>query len=178
MTRFLKQKNKGFTLIEAMVSISLFTLSILALMSVLASSLAGTNYAKQKVIASYLGQEGIEYLRNMRDTAALYNATSGQAGWNAFKTTANGASCDVRGCYISNMALVSCNLSGVCPNLLYDSTTSTYGYTSGADSGFNRKVQVTHINANQTRVVSTVTWRQGSGTYSVVFSEILFNWIE
>jgi Tfp pilus assembly protein PilV len=81
-----KQKNNGFTLVETLVAVSIFTMSILGLLIVLSGGISDTSYAKKKIIASYLAQEGIEYARNMRDTAVLYNATSPQGGWNNFKS--------------------------------------------------------------------------------------------
>jgi len=66
-------------------AISIFTMSILGLLSILASGISDTNYAKEKMVASYLAQEGIEYVRNMRDTAVLYDTLGAQHGWNAFK---------------------------------------------------------------------------------------------
>jgi len=99
MKKFFRQKNKGFTrtpkfgvtpkgggftLVETLVAISIFTASILGLISILASSISDTNYAKKKMIAAYLAQEGIEYVRNMRDTDII-SAVNGQAGWDAFK---------------------------------------------------------------------------------------------
>jgi Tfp pilus assembly protein PilV len=84
-TKF-NQFNKGFTLVETLVAISIFTMSIIALMSVLASGISNTNYAKTKITASYLAQEGIEYARNKRDTSVLYDTISAQNGWNIFLT--------------------------------------------------------------------------------------------
>jgi len=86
MNKFFKQKNKtnnGFSLVETLVAISIFSLSILGLMSVLASGISNTNYAKQKIVASYLAQEGIEYVRNMRDNAVLYPSGT---GWTNFSS--------------------------------------------------------------------------------------------
>jgi prepilin-type N-terminal cleavage/methylation domain-containing protein len=80
---FLKQK--GFTLVETLVAVSIFSISILGLLAVLTQGISDTGYAKKKMMAGYLAQEGIEYVRNMRDTSVLYNATSPQAGWDAFK---------------------------------------------------------------------------------------------
>jgi Tfp pilus assembly protein PilV len=94
MSKFFKQKNKacpaklqrsgGFTLVEALVSISIFSTSILGLMSILASGISDTSYVKQKIKAEYLAQEGVEYARNKRDTTVLYNSSGRQAGWNTF----------------------------------------------------------------------------------------------
>ena len=84
MQKFFKQKNKAFTLIETLVAISIFTMSILGLMSILASSISNTTYAKQKMTATYLAQEGIEYARNKRDNHFLDGSgwSNGRSGFN------------------------------------------------------------------------------------------------
>ncbi len=187
------KNNKGFTLIETLIAISIFTMSILALLVVLSQSISNTNYAKQKVIASYLAQEGVEYIRNLRDTYVLFDATSPQAGWGAFNSkvapSANTLCAGVTGCYFDDrninyadhmqpmtaITLTACGAN--CPELLYDSATGKYGYASGANSGFIRKINVTQV-ANQTKISSTVYWNQGSGSYNISFSENLFNWVE
>ena len=84
MIKFFKQKNKGFTLVETLVAISIFTMSILGLLSTLSRGVTDTSYAKQKMVASYLAEEGIEYLRNQRDNYVLYNETTGLT-WAQFK---------------------------------------------------------------------------------------------
>ena len=79
------QKGGGFTLVETLVAISIFSVSILGIMSVLASGISHANYAKQKMIALYLAQEGIEYVRNIRDSKVLFE----KDGWNKFKDVAD-----------------------------------------------------------------------------------------
>jgi len=99
MMKFFKQKNKkenwacpakpwrsgGFTLVETLVAISIFSVSIIALMAVLASGVSDINYAKRKITATYLAQEGIEYVRNMRDNAFL--SADPNTGWINFVAT-------------------------------------------------------------------------------------------
>ena len=138
-----QNKKNGFTLVETLVAISIFSMTIVTMMSVLASGIADTTYAKQKTIAEYLAQEGIEYVRNMRDTSVLYNVSGSQAGWDAFKAA-----------------------------------TKTYPITNPDFTGFTRTISMTPITLDEVRIFSTVSWTQGSGNYSITFSEDLFNWIE
>jgi len=194
MSKFLKQE-KGFTLIETLVAVSIFSVSILSLMAVLAQGISDTNYAKQKIIAAYLAQEGIEYVRNMRDTFVLYGV---QTGWSDFNDKLIVAACQGQyGCYfndekkddepfdmfrvpqsqpITKILFESCPSDG-CPPLFYYSTTGKYGYNIyGVNSGFVRKIKINIIDDDQTQVLSTVSWVQGSGKYEITFSENLSNW--
>lgn len=190
-----KQNNnsKGFTLVETLVAISIFTISIIALLSVLSQGISNTNYAKQKIIASYLAQEGIEYMRNLRDTFVLFDASGAQVGWDAFNTkiapVANTLCASATGCYFDDQGLDYVNHSqpmiditltacGVdCPYLLYNENTGKYGYASGISTDFIRKINVIQT-SNQTKISSTVYWTQGSGVHNISFSESLFNWVE
>src|SRR3989344_4652981 len=94
MKKTLRQKNKGpaqyrksklsgsgFTLVEMLVAISIFTVALVGIMFILGSGIADTNYAKRKMVATYLAQEGIEYIRNMRDSYTLYPDEYGGVGW-------------------------------------------------------------------------------------------------
>lgn len=76
---------KGFTLVETLVAVSIFSVSVLGLVTVLSEGIADTGYAKQKLAASYLAQEGIECIRNLRDNYVLYPNPPSQ-NWNGFRT--------------------------------------------------------------------------------------------
>lgn len=188
------KQNYGFTLVETLVAISIFTISILGILSVLAQGISNTNYAKQKVIASYLAQEGIEYMRNMRDSYVLYDSESTQIGWAAFNANLTDiSSCQSdNGCYFddrndyanhsqgtwkTNLMLFVCG--STCPLLKYDVTSGKYNYLSGTDTFFRRKIKVVvSPDETETKIISTVSWTQASGNYSIVFSDSLFNWME
>ena len=207
--KFFKNKNTGFTLVEVLVAVAIFSVSILGIMSVLTSSLSDTIYAKNKMTAEYLAQEGIEYIRNMRDTYVLYDTAGTTDGWNNFNTKVAGTSgnticATTKGCYfddssvwsnfptpgtkyMENLTLNACSQS--CPTLLYDNTPSDsnygkYGYSpaiSGVNSGFIRKITVTPSYSGypyETQITSTVYYTQGSGTYNISFSEVLYNWVQ
>ncbi len=75
-----KQKS-GFTIVETLVALSIFSVAVIALMTVTITGSNGTSYVKNKLTASYLAQEGIELVRNLRDTASFVDP---QQAWNLF----------------------------------------------------------------------------------------------
>jgi prepilin-type N-terminal cleavage/methylation domain-containing protein len=181
--KFLFIKNKkfvnkqGFTLVETLVAISIFTVSILGLLSILSKGISDTGYAKKKMIAGYLTQEGIEYIRNMRDTNALYTPSG---GWNSFKTKiASCTSADKCGFGVTqftpNVFLCASHASQC---KLFEQNGNYNTNSIGADSGFVRTVYMETKSADEIKVFSTVSWTQGSGQYDITFSENLFNWTE
>ncbi len=90
MIKFTKQKKiEGFTLLETLVAVSIFSVALIGIMSVLGSGISNTNYVKQKMIATYLAQEGVEYVRNMRDTEVLYGVGTVAERWDRFKNNSN-----------------------------------------------------------------------------------------
>lgn len=193
MIKLFSKKNKeGFTLVETIVAISIFATSILAVLVTLTQSISNTTYAKKKMIASYLAQEGIEYMRNMRDTMVLYHDTGTQAGWDEFKAVLDGECDGPDGCYFddaeldygsNNQPMASLEInscSGTCPALLYNQATGKYGYTlGGADTGYVRRIRILEEPSDdEIKIATTVFWEQGSGTYSMTFSESVFNWVE
>ena len=150
--------------------------------------ISGADSAKKKVIAAYLAQEGIEFFRNIRDTEMLYQSDKNQA-WINFETKLQAGKCDTTsGCYfddsnlfgltdITYLSINPCDSNG-CPALLYDQSDSCYGYSTGVDSGFSRKMSFQTISANEIKIISQVTWKQGISTGTVSFSENLDSWIE
>ena len=194
MRKFLNQKinSSGFTLVETLVSLSIFSIAVIVMMSFLSQGLSDTGYAKKKATAAYLAQEGVEYIRNLRDTYMLYSSSS-QAGWGAFLGKLNPNSCgSANGCYfddrdiflgnsmpITNLFFYPCSSSS-CPSgeLLYNANTGKYSYVGGSPSGYVRKIKYSTVSANEIKVTSTVSWTQKSSSYSISFSENIFLWLD
>lgn len=181
---FTQNNKKGFTLVEVLIAISIFVTSALAMLVTLSSGLTQTNYARDRLVASYLAQEGIEYLRNTRDNEMLF----GTNGFKDFET-------DLADCYDQYCNFKeSLNLTGQPVEFFKcsdDPSDCELGVEEGkytdlfsnsninnTPSGFKRKISagISGADHNSIEVVVTVYWKQGSGTKSVAFSENLFNW--
>ncbi len=184
-------KKTGFTLVEVLVAIFIFSLSVVTFVSVLNQGIRGADNAKKKIEAAYLAQEGIEYFRSMRDTSMQYSSDP-KEGWIRFisKLEEQGKCNGDPGCYFidsnlfdlgTNMPIMNIQVApcdGNCPELLYDESKSFYEYSKGSSTGFIRKMSETRLNDNEIKIVSEVTWRQGISRGSITFSENLDSWIE
>jgi len=62
------KNDAGFTILEVVVAISLITVGITAIFTLYQQTISITRVSSQRLIAAYLAQEGIEIVRNIRDT--------------------------------------------------------------------------------------------------------------
>ena len=67
--------SSGFSLMEVMLSVAILSMGIVASFSLISSSMAKFSSATNKIIASNLAQDGIERVRNVRDTNWLQGWT-------------------------------------------------------------------------------------------------------
>ncbi len=170
---------KGFTLVETLVAVAILSLSILATFTAVQGGLQASLNAKDKVTAYYLAQEGMEYIRNVRDDNAL-NVISG--GSNTWLTTLSASSGDP--CYFGKTCRVDsttktatdcANDGATCAFLKQNSSTGLYGYASGTNTQFIRSIQFQSINSNEILVTITISWTSRGLPKSFQVTESLFN---
>lgn len=198
---FSKKGMSGFTIVETLVALSIFSLSVTALIVVAGQGISNTGSAGSKITADYLAQEGVEIIRNMRDTALIsiinkkqQNAWSGFIGnvqpytntKPSYSVPIDGISDCISFSGINKFCTVSFiggpNISPcpglLCPNLTYDKSSGSYGYIYATQTPFQRVISVTYPswpNTDEIKVDSTVYF----GTnlqQSVTYSENMFNW--
>lgn len=64
-------KQKGFTLIEMLVAVFIFTVAMAALTLMAGRGIQASNQSSDRVTAEFLAVESLEAIRNMRDTAFI-----------------------------------------------------------------------------------------------------------
>ena len=152
---------RGFSMIEALVAITVLTLGVITPLSMLAKSIADANYARNQITAFFLAQEGQEMIINKRDNNRLDNKLDGSREDNeneeqqdadywlgnlgpCIDPVPNGLkSTDV--CYIDAQfpdEITLCPDNGKCPLLKVDEE-GFYGYgDDGKESIFTRWIQI------------------------------------
>ncbi|PJE74182.1 MAG: hypothetical protein COV01_01630 [Candidatus Taylorbacteria bacterium CG10_big_fil_rev_8_21_14_0_10_41_48] len=174
-----KRVARGFTLVEAMVAISILSLSITGPMIIAQKGIGSAIYARDQITAFYLAQEAVEYIRNVRDSNRI-----NQASWLSYLPTClAGGTCQIDARYTdyTNESAISACLSGTCPVLSFDTSQNFYGYGSGGSwesTRFTRDVQVTETQANKEAVISvTVSWNTNlfAPTRTFTIKEYIYN---
>ena len=171
-----KNNSAGFTVVEVLVALTIFSFAIVGLVTVSAGGLANTSISKNTLTANYLAQEGIELVRNLRDSDVLLYSS---AGWNPFINSLNAGQCNTStGCNIDPLSLTisACSSNGC--SIPFDPATGYYGQGPG-NSIFTRVIKIgasMKSNGSEIPITSIVTWPQGLTTKTVALTENIFNW--
>lgn len=189
---------KGFTLMETLVAVTILTLAITGPLTIAQKGLQAALISKDKITAYYLAQDAIEYLRYARDTNCLVAGSPATgcpaAQWllgngNTLQTI-NLAACISPGgtsaCTVDVIAGTQpavCT-SGVCPAINYDASRNYFTYASGSASIFTRTISITSpvcgagntpCNANEISVSVKVAWSDPI-SHSITVKESVFDW--
>lgn len=166
----------GFTLIETLVALTLVISAMVGPFSLATRSIYSAKFAKSKLIALNLSQEGLEIIRQMRDNNVL-----GGYNWRGLQ-----GSCPL-GCTIlqdgSYQIDVFTAANGSTPPvnantpLSFSALTSLYSYQSGGQATpFIRVITLSTPAADEMDVVSVVSWSDAGIARQVRLEEILYNW--
>lgn len=179
----------GFAMVEMLVAVSLIFLVLPGALSVSVKAITTSSYQKDKMIATYLAEEGQELVRSIRDRNTLSILNGSYGDWD---TGFGGGLCSATPCKIDIMNETLSTGSGNLGNLalpsdpsylLYVSANGFYSHNvSGTRTQFYRGVYVTPVGNpspnEQVLVRSIVVWQTPFGRKKVVSSGFLSNWLQ
>ena len=161
-----------------LIAISILSLSILGTFAAVQGSFRSASFAEDQIVASYLAQEGLEFVRNWRDENNIKNIRAMETGgsqlwWTGIAQAGSDPCYPSKTCTIDSPLKVVTSCSGgstTCPYLKFDQTSHLYGYTSfWADTKYRRSIYFSAISSTEMQVTVDVYW-QGQGvvkTFSV-----------
>ena len=165
---------QGFTLIEVIISIAVILTAIVGLIGLSSFSVSSLGIVKSKVIAVNLAQEGIEIVRNMRDSNWLiYRDQIDQGQSQLWLTGLN------PGTYRVQYDSASLTANPDNPPL-YKNSYGFYQYspTGGTLTPFRRTITLQNISADEIRVTSQVTWSEKGRSNTITVEDHLYNWFK
>lgn len=175
-------KNNGFTLMETVIATSILVIGVIGTFALITFTTSVSSLGSQKLVATYLAQEGIEIIRNIRDTNWLQESA---AVWDEGLTT----NClgDVDNCTTTTGCIVDYNDSlGPTPLLpvytgqfLFLDGNALYNRAgTGSQTKFQRKIVIETEGSYILRVCSLVQWQAKGVSNTVSVKENLYNWLQ
>lgn len=177
-----KQITTGFTLVEALVAVTLLMFAAIGPLLLIDSSLRSAYETKDRTIAAFLALEGMEAVRAVRDHHSLSNPRRlDSIDW--LGSVASLRQCVGQNCVIDIDSagipeVLPC--AGACPPLR-ESSVRGYSY-NGADpvSSFTRYFSIEELpnlpNYHATTTI-VVSWTTAAGrTRSLTYEYHIFNW--
>ncbi len=176
----------GFTLLETVVAVILIAFALIGPFTLATRGIFTAKFAKNKLVALNLAQEGAEIIRTFRDNNFLTN----QPAWNSEIIVDQDTQADVF-CPEPCTALAAKQApayhyqacGGSCPRLKVDPATGLYAHGSGQDSIFTRTIRVeTGVfdaqvpGGDQLKVISIVAWSESGIQHQVRLEEVLYRW--
>lgn len=167
----------GFTLIETLVAISILTAAIAGPLVMSIKNIGTANTSQDQLVALYLGQEAIEYVRNVRDTNLIKMASGENITW------LNGLNdCIDKDCYIDVVKDEICNSNNsTCTGGL--KFVNGYYIPVASGASFTRTVKIKNPvdnNPDEAQVDVEMKWKSkyGNKTKTMNLQDHIFNWRE
>ena len=165
---------RSFTLLEVILAITVLTLAVGGSFVLVSQVIASISVVQSKLIASYLVQEGIEIVKNIRDTNWLkgnswdegLDARDWEVDYDDLSLTECLSPCDYDHDY--NLHFLKIPDQGF------------YNYDSGTTTIFKRKITILKEpeEPDRLKVSVEVFWKEKGKIHPVVAQEYLYNWIK
>lgn len=158
-------KKKGFTIIESLVTIFFVSVGITGVLIAIQQTMAYIDFLFPRLTAIYLTQEGIEIVRNIRDTNWLKDRTVVTAWDNGLEVgqwEVDYRDQELTDGYDGDFLLIDGGF---------------YNYSSGTSTSFRREIIIEKPDPDQMRVTAIVRWT-ANGEHQISAEEILYNWKE
>lgn len=160
-------KKNSFTLLEAIFAISILVLTMGGSFALISRLLSFSPQTQSKLVASYLAQEGMEIVRNIRDNNWL---NPSNPSWNQGLGDCGLPSCEYEADYTNP------SLSVWGDHYLNIDANGLYSYNPGTQTKFKRKITISDSGADKMALNVEVFWEEKGTTQSVKIMENLYNW--
>lgn len=156
--------NRGFTLIETLFAAFVLIVGFVAVMSLIHRATASTQLASSRLTAAYLAQEGIEIVRNIRDSNWLAQGQNPTLSWDQNLGVGDWEA------DFDDFALTFYQARNLRVNGGF------YNYASGQDTKFRRRINIAKPDPSTISLAVEVSWSERGEDFSVVVQKNLYNW--
>jgi len=177
-----KSKQHGFTLIELLITISVITVGIIGTFTAVQQGVSVVDYSRSRLTAAFLAQEGVEIIKNIRDTNLL-EGRLGTVVWNEGIDPGDSpeeyevvySDVDTAGVNLGSSACSpNCDFSNL--RFLKKTDNVLYNYITGDDTRYKRKIRIEKISDEHLRLTIVVYWTTKKGNDEFQLIQEMYKW--
>lgn len=170
-------KQRGFTIIELLIIITVLSFGILGVYNVFYPAVALTRDVSLRMTATHLAGEGMEIVRNIRDNNSLQRTVNRSVVWTLLLDQCRiGCQMDYKTGTLAGGTRHQVAVFDPSAFLMLDSD-GLYSYGSGVETPFTRKITIDQEEGKDTlHVVVEVLWSDSGKSHSVSTEGYLYNW--
>ncbi len=163
-------QEKGFTILETVVALTIISVGILGILELFTQTIRSGEIGKNQEIAINLAQEGIEVIRNKRDS----NWLDSKINWNS--------EIDETGYYKVNFKndniweIIKLGEESFEKLYLKEEKIYIHETENNILSIFKRKIYIDNSETEILKITSTVQWTERGSEHSVIMRDDLYNW--
>ncbi|OWK26696.1 MAG: hypothetical protein US76_02650 [Parcubacteria group bacterium GW2011_GWA2_38_13b] len=157
---------KGFTLLETIISVAILAAMVVGSLTLISKSMQSVSMSQNRLVASYLAQEGMEIVRNVRDNNWKNVNYPSLTNWDENLPDCENCEMD----YTTNVLA-----DGGDPFLRLD-LSNFYNYSSGVDTIFKRRISLETISDRQKQVIVEIIWQYKGSDHNLAVTAFLYNW--
>lgn len=162
-----KNRKNGFTMIEMIAALFVVSVGIMGIFSLVSQTISYISIISSRLTAIYLSQEGMEIIRNIRDSNFLKINKGEEINWDDSLSDGEYYNFDYRSQTIPDIT----NCSG---NNYLDISGDFYRcFGSGR---FQRKAKITKIGNDEIDIEVKVIWSERGRSHQVLVQESIYQW--
>ncbi|MBU6310616.1 hypothetical protein KGO06_01635 [Patescibacteria group bacterium] len=161
---------RAFTLLETLVAVAVLLMALLGPFAIAQQSLRSAYYARDQVTAFYLAQEGVEFVRAVRDENYLRGTPWLQGIEEA---------CTQTDCTVDFTTFTYAPCVTACEPLRVSQIGKLFNHATGDQSPFTRTVRITADAENPDERIITVrvSWRSSGVSREFILEERILDWL-
>lgn len=168
---FRENKQRGFTIIELIATIAILSFGILGVYSAFTPFIALNSNISYRLTASYLAQDGLEIIRNIRDN----NFVAGRPWSQGLLSCSFGCQADYKTGTSGETPANQLQSYGA-GNFLNLNSDGFYSYDAGTPTKFKRQITIAQVSTDVLHVYVQIFWDYNGQSYTFDTKEYLYNW--
>ncbi len=184
--KFISKNKKGFTLVETLVAVSVLLVAVAAVFTAAQSGLSSSTALRHRIVASYLAEEAINGVKNIKDSNLLHLLHGESVSWIdgisscqfstpcGYDVIGNGGSGSLSACTSIDSCRIKMGAFSPDTTIIYRQMSASLN-SGTTDTGFVRKMWIEETLPGKEAKLTVVISRPGTSFKDITIESFMYN---